>query len=311
MQESDQKMYKIKGTALVPGESRNGNKYTEQHIMQNAGKEVKLFYGDEHVSNAENVVGKVTLYQNGTSLDYEGWMINTNKHPDAVSQAQAGLLDVSITAMAESEEMIDIRNLHLVATPGVEAATAIMVESFHVDSTPQVLESELSEQCQDLCDKPKEGVPSREKMEESMMEEAIKKELSEAKEMIVESILEMNPALNKESLLVESFEVLKVRREYEKRFLKESQEKKEEAQDMPEEKKDKKMKKEQEEPAKDEEEKPEEEEEKKEESEGKAVVEPEVKKQVSESFVVDPKSGLVTMSESAYKKFNEDIRKRI
>jgi hypothetical protein len=293
------KKYKINGTALVPTTSRNGNTYTAKHITENNGKEIKLFYGDEHKSTASNVIGRVKLFEKDGKLDYDGWMMNTTKHPDAVQQTLAGLMDVSISAMPTDDEGIDIRNLHLVASPGVEGANvqAIMAESFTITEMDEKAEVVPSAHIKEnKLEENKMEVDYKVKYEEAVKEIASLKESHKVE--LVESILALNKSLSKDDLMTESEEVLKIRKQYETK-LNESEEAPKAEEPKAE--------------APKEEEKPAEEEKKEEEApkaESEAIAEAdESKEEIKESFVAN-KYGDFTMSESAYKKFNDELKAR-
>jgi len=297
MQEKSQnkfKRFKIQGTALKPGMSVNGKNYTSHHIEENSGKEVKLFYNDDHISSADNVLGKVNLFEEAGVLKYEGWMMNTDNHTDVVQKTQNGLLDVSISALKNDEEMesINIRNLHLVASPGIQGADvqSIVAESFRfvevnekkdastkVDQTKLIKEASIMEE---------QKLDTKKILQEN---EDLRKQM---KNIVVESVLDVNPELKKADLLNESIETLTLMKKYEKKLaLKESEE-----------------------APKEEEKKEEESEEKKEEeepkAEGEAVAEPAEEKkddELKESYA--DVEGNLTLSESAYKSYNESFRK--
>ena len=239
----------IKGTLLKPGVSANNVNYTEKHVQENDGKIVKIFVGDSHVSDVDTVVGMATLKANGASLDFEGRFRNTESYPDIVELTKDGLIDVSLDADPIGDKVvengidnyagIDICGLHLVTMPGVKGATVTAVESKkHIicESVTKVIVDDKIEKAKvEDKDKDEKAKVKKKKTEGNTMEEAdkLKAELTEAKAEIatlkesqkkelVESIYKLNPKIRESELMAKGIEELKVIESYEMK-LKESE----------------------------------------------------------------------------------------
>lgn len=305
---SESAFYKIDGVALVAGKSRNNVMYTQKHLESNDGKEIKIFVGDEHIPNSDNVIGRAQLKYLDGQLRFEGKIRNTMKHPDVVDLAGDGLLDVSIGASKVGKEKImedgtitvdniDIEHLALVGTPGVKDAKieAVMAESFRIDKNEK--EDSLNESNITI-EKPTDEVN---KMSEELLEEnkKLKAQLEDMqtarKKDLVESILKINSELKESELMEKSEQELKLIESYEKKIKESEEEKEKEPSD--------------EESAEDAEKKEKNEEDGNE--EGAGVVEPEKKESeedVKESF--QELGGIMTLSESAYEKFNIEMQNK-
>lgn len=298
IEESNRQWYTVKGTALTKGTSRNGNTYTENDLKANHGKNVKLFVGDEHIGNVDNVVGNVTFNYDGDKLTYEGRFRDTDRHTDIVSKAEDGLLNTSIGAIKPGEnDPIDIRHLALVGTPGVPDASVdlVMAESFEVGNVIEENDKDIKTIKSDVIEastnKPEVNNMSEEKNDALLKEnEELKKQVESMKlaqkKTIVESVLALNKDLKESELMEKSDEELKLIESYEKK-LKESEEEKKE-------------------------EEPKEEEEKKAEGEGESAVGEEPKpaeESTNDGYDIVESKNEITLSKESYNKFRDDIRK--
>jgi len=312
------KWLNIGGVALKAGKSRNNRVYTVENLKENNDKEVAVFV--EHDATTDNVIGKTTFTNEDDVLRHDGKIRNTAKHTDVVEKVKDGLLSVSIGAFAKKAirkhtnegyeyhlDGLNIRHLGIVGSPGVKGASIeyAIAESFNgfpsdKDENESITIIQDSNKDDQVVIGDKKDL--KENLEEMNMEELeklqkenekLKKQLESVKlaekERLVDSILEMNKGLNKNDLIKESDDILKMRMEYEKKLnVKEEEEDKEPAPAEP------KV-------------------EPKAEPEGEGVVEkPEEKPQESfEDGVVIEKSGDITMSEKLYKKFNDEIKESI
>ena len=97
----------VGGTLLSIGKSRNGVNYRQSNIDENDGKTVKLFIEEHGNLEVKNIVGKVNLIKEGTSLKYHGEIRNTATHPDIVEHAVNKEIDVSIDARYKSRKFVE------------------------------------------------------------------------------------------------------------------------------------------------------------------------------------------------------------
>jgi len=177
--ESDGKL-KIGGVALVEGKSANGVKYSANNISENDGKSFKYVVGHPTVDVEDHVVGKGSFTVSEGKLMHEGEIINTSRHPDVVRKTQMGLLGPSIHARADkvikegdgsiNTYGLNIKGMGLVTFQGVKDASIdfAIAESFRTDLL-DVKESSV----EDENNKDKESV--------KMSEEEVKQEAPEEK----------------------------------------------------------------------------------------------------------------------------------
>ena len=310
IEESDDKQSKklvIGGVALVEGLSRNKNRYKVENLKENDGREFKWLVGHPKTADPDFVVGKGNLSMEGEILKHEGWIMNTAKFPDLIEKVQEGLLGPSIHASFEklqpvkTEEGVEyhvsglnIEGIGLVSFQGVKSASidyAIQEAYESASSEEATQESSDNEVSEDNHggDKMEENMKKLEEQNAELQAKVNELELSR-KESLVEELCGMNDSLVKEELMKESEEVLKLRKDYELKLVKES----EEAAKAEEEKKEESEKKE---------------EEKDEEGEAASAepVKGEGEKEVAESFVVE-KDGSMTFSEKGYSEFSESFK---
>lgn len=140
-EQQNTKILKIGGTALVTGESQNKNVYTTENLVENDGKNFKFLVGHPTKFIEDHVVGKGSLKVIDGTLRYEGVLMNTARHPDVIDKVKAGLLGPSIHAVAEKITQkegkyhiagLNVRGMGLVAFQGVKSASIdyAIAESF-------------------------------------------------------------------------------------------------------------------------------------------------------------------------------------
>lgn len=294
---------KIGGIALAEGKSKNGISYRYENIRENDGKEFKWLVG--HPEEPEShVVGKGKFFMREGKLYHEGVIRNTATHPDIVEGVRDGFYGPSIHASAsklirkEGEmvvEGLDIGGVGLVAFQGVRDASIeyAIAESFR----PDMKESDESDvnknndnkgdnMSEDQKSEPAAQDPAKEepKQEEPAQEEPKKEDEPQQEEKVQEmekrlSILETE----RKAKIVES--ILNLNKELKKEdLLKESEEKLE-------------LIKEYEEKLS-----------KKQSPTGDAVVETDAS---SSKAKILEKEGNFSLSESAYKEFQNEIRARV
>ena len=306
---NNSKWIKIGGTALTEGVSRNNNHYTFDNLVENNGRNFKFLVG--HPDEAEDhVVGKGVLTLDGSKLLHEGKIRNTARHPDVVEKVQDGLLGPSIHATAKKVmredngnfrvEGLSIDGVGLVVFQGVKNASIdyAIAESFE----KKMKESDDGQNNDKKCEvdnmseeEVKQDVPEEKPVEEPKAEEQPAPEApaeapaeEQKEDAVAESVKALKEELDmmKKEKIVES--ILSVNSELDKsELMKESIEvlKVKESYELKlvESAKPLSVSEEDEAPV-----------------EGEEVV-----------ADVEEKDGNVTLKESAYKKFNEEIRAKV
>lgn len=140
IEEGGSKWLKISGVALVEGVSENKNRYTMSNLQENNGKTFKWLVG--HPDAAEgHVVGHGKTFLEAGVLKHEGRIRNTSNHPSIIEDVKDGFYGPSIHARAkkvtfkEGEyhvEGLSIDGIGLVAFQGVKSASieTAIAESF-------------------------------------------------------------------------------------------------------------------------------------------------------------------------------------
>lgn len=297
----------IGGTALVPGISRNDNEYTFENLQENDGRSFKWIVGhpeepEEHIVG----MGKFTLVEG--RLMHEGRIKNTARHPDIIEQVKDRFLGPSIHATAKrivkkgdkfNVEGLTIDGLGFVAFQGVGEASIdyAIAESFNdtTDKTEETKDKEVAnmpeegkeepaveaeapaEEVEDKVDETEDS-EEEDKAEEEPAEESLKKlqtdlqkEIKMLKESRKQNVIEQIISVNKE---LTSKDLLKERMDKLKLILEYET------------KLSKSVKEE-------------------------AIVDDGLTESETSFTLTEGKDGSVSLSESAYKKFNDEIKNRI
>lgn len=311
---SGRKWLRIGGIALVPTISQNNRQYTINNIRENHNVEVSVF--SEHRPVEEHVIGKVKLFEENGSLRYDGRIRNTQAHPDIVEKCQDELLKVSIgasdfTAIPQESgnvliEDMKINHLGLVGLPGIkevtmeyaiaESANRILKEEWEETETEKINESQ--KEVTTMADEKANKVLEEKDLEIKKLQEQL---VNQKKEAIVERLLEVNKELNKEDLMKESEEVLKLRVGYEKKIAEQEEQSVEKSEEEKKKEEEEKKKKKEEEPQP-------------KEGEGDGVVEPKeepAKEGADLKGIIVTKEGVITMSEDYRNRFNNELKESI
>ena len=290
------KWLEIGGTALVEGESKNGNVYSFDNLKENNDKDFKWLFGHPMESPEAHIVGKGVLTHEG-GLFHEGKIRNTATHPDVVEAVKDGFLGPSIHASAKEVTRegnkyhmkgLSIDGVGLVAFQGVEKASIdyAIAESFdknepkestedeeNKDKTgdekmPEDEKKEAPEEEQEVQPDKEEPQPAEETVSKKDFEK-VQEELTQlkegGKEKLVEEIKEMNSELKKEDLMKESEEMLELRKTYES----------------------------------------------KKETKEEAIVEDESEEEEGEEKLEEAKDGSVSLAKESYDAFNQELRDRV
>lgn len=226
---SNRKWCRIGGVALTQTASVNGRRYTLGAISENNNVEVSVF--SEHRPVEEHVVGKVKLVEQAGVLRYDGKVRNTAAHPDIVEKCQDGLLKVSIGAgqfeFGEEDESgnvlvehLRVNHLGLVGIPGIKDVSMeyAIAESYDKFKT-QVEQDEGSESRLPITDEVK-NMEEVEQLKQQLAErdKEIAKLYESRKQSIIESILKLNPKLDKNELAEKDEKELKIIEGYESKI---------------------------------------------------------------------------------------------
>lgn len=298
-EKNNPKTVRVGGTCLVETISRNNNRYTINNIKENDGKTVKFFAQEHGTLKLKNVVGKVNLSESDGKLMYDGKLRNTKAHPDIVEHALNKEVDVSIDARAQGKKVsekdgqkvyswdkVDIRALCGVGIGGVSENNMeyAVAESFGeypelpptttVPEKPKLNEVKKLDEIEKLRAELKEKEEALAKANDTirLAEEEKVKEEEAAKESLRAEILKVNAEVNESELKDLSLRELKMKKDYETKLVaKESED----------------------------------------DDEGDGEVKDEEEAPAEESeIVINEKDDTITMSESAYKKFQDDMRFR-
>jgi len=236
------KWCKIGGTALTEGISTNKNKYTVQNLVENDGRKFKWLVGHPKDLIEKHVVGTGQLTISGSELLHEGKIRNTAMHPDIVESVQDGFVGPSIQAFAKrvtregshyNIEGLEVDFIGFVASQGVKDASIdyAIAESFDRTESSEAREEEEGD-AQDNKKTEESSMTEKTDVKESVSVEEFKKvqealdtqkaeisRLTEArKKDLASQVMEINKDLKEEDLLKESESQLSMRVDYEKRL---------------------------------------------------------------------------------------------
>lgn len=257
--EGDKKWVEMKGTALKVGESRNKVNYRISNLQENDGKMFNVLVGHrKDYDNPDHNVGEGSYNLQGESLKFIAKIKNTSHHPDIAEQVMDELVAPSIQGgygnikivkengkMSALVEGLHIPLLALVNkhTRGVEGATieSAVAERFELENnnlevnnmaeggvnekdvfTKQIEEKDkaledANKQIEDAAKKLKEVEEAKKKDEDKLkkMEDEEKKKKAKEHEDLVDKICEMNSELKKDDLKDKSDSELKIIEGYE------------------------------------------------------------------------------------------------
>lgn len=237
-EEGDSKFLVVEGTALDVGVSKNNRDYSFENLKENNGASFNWLVGhkDDYDNPDHNVGdGSFSLTESSNpKLDFKGRVMNTSTHPDIVTQVKEGLVAPSIQGYGDVKSVKErhkfvIKNLKipLIAlvnkhTRGVGAASiqAAIAESFINEMDDVEQSNKNNDEVNKMVEENKESEKIKNELKEKSDElQKLKESIEKSKkESLVNSIMELNKDLKKETLMETSESELKIIMEYEKKI---------------------------------------------------------------------------------------------
>lgn len=287
----------VRGVALAAETSRNGRTYRVQNLEENHGKSFNFLVGHrQDYDNPDHNVGEGTYLLENNKLMFEGNISNTASHPDIIEQVTKGRTSVSIQGgwnrLVKESDTVMVEGLHIPILAivnkhvrGVRSASIDMAIAERLD----MLEDE------EIDTESEQGMEDTTMSEEKIAE--LQKQLEEAQRKAAE-LEKVNSDMKESEEKRQAAELQKAKEALVDKIVEankdlsrgELMEKSMEVLQIMEQYETKS---------------------KKAEEKSHAVVTDNVREAVSEDVVIDERSKDITMSESAYRKFNEELRESI